>query len=199
MLRDPTPAGFDLPIHPILAIIVGDRGSTSRISKGVWRMSHWNPEFEFREKLKGAMLSPSDVIMLARMERNARINGKPVDSYHQERRPKNVTAMQLYRLHKRPLRKVNLHDWSEPSRFLNEYGVVDSPEQLLGFYDFEGDPRQLFISMVEIRREDEESQGGWRYHKWGPYYGTQKPEHEYLYDDKHIDAVWTYHVYEVLP
>lgn len=78
------------------------------------------------------------------------------------------------------------------------YGVCDSPVQLLAAYDFENDPRPLFISMVEIRREDQESSGGWRYHKWGDYIGSQNPQSEYLYDDKHIEAVWTYHVYELV-
>lgn len=81
---------------------------------------------------------------------------------------------------------------------VSTYGVCDSPEQLLARYDFEADPRTLFISMVEIRRENEPPDGGWRYHKWGDYIGTQNPQQEYLYDDKHIERVWTYHVYELV-
>jgi hypothetical protein len=39
---------------------------------------------------------------------------------------------------------------------------------------------------------------GWRYHKWGDYIGSQNPQSEYLYDDTHIDAVWTFHIYELV-
>lgn len=57
--------------------------------------------------------------------------------------------------------------------------------------------RYFVISIVSIKRENEPSEGGWRWHKWGEYIGTQNPQHEYLYQDKHIDEVFTYHIYEL--
>lgn len=32
---------------------------------------------------------------------------------------------------------------------------------------------------------------------WGAYIGNQNPQHEYIYDDKHIDKVYCYHIYEI--
>lgn len=79
------------------------------------------------------------------------------------------------------------------------FGVVDTVEQ---FDELFGDtlrnsPRKYVVSFVEIKREDQPASGGWRYHKWGEYYGTQEPQHEYLADDTHIDRVFSFHIYEV--
>lgn len=81
------------------------------------------------------------------------------------------------------------------------YGVVDSPEQFmakLGRFLLKS-PRRFVVSFVEIRRDEQSPEGGWRWHKWGDYIGDQKPTREYLYDEKDIDVVWTYHVYELQP
>jgi hypothetical protein len=54
------------------------------------------------------------------------------------------------------------------------------------------------ISLTPIRREEEPPEGGWRWHKWGPYIGNQRPRHEYIFDDTHIDVVYCYRIFEVL-
>lgn len=79
-----------------------------------------------------------------------------------------------------------------------EYGVCDSAEQLLASHDYEADPRKLLISLVEMRKEDQSESGGWRWHKWGKYIGTQSPQCEYLYDEPEIELVYTFNVYEIL-
>ena len=56
--------------------------------------------------------------------------------------------------------------------------------------------RYYCVSFTRLNRKDESPKDGWRWHKWGPYIGTQKPQHEYLYDDTHIDTVWVHHVHE---
>ena len=33
---------------------------------------------------------------------------------------------------------------------------------------------------------------GWRWHKWGPYIGTQDPQCEYLADEPEIKEVFVY-------
>lgn len=104
------------------------------------------------------------------------------------------------------IRTWNLRNYQEfdfehqlpDGRYLGEYGVCDSPEQLLSLYDFEADPRPLCIFLVKLRKEHEESWGGWRWHKWGEYIGEQKPQCEYLYDEPVIEEVCTYHVYQVV-
>ena len=80
----------------------------------------------------------------------------------------------------------------------NCYGVCDSIDDILKAIPLLVDSldREFFITLKPILRENESSEGGWRWHKWGDYIGTQNPEHEYIYDDKHIDKVYCYHIYE---
>lgn len=82
---------------------------------------------------------------------------------------------------------------------LSAYGVCDSPEQFAEHFQsaLEADPRNFIATFWEVRREDQSEDGGWRYHKWGQYIGNQKPQQEYLYDDKHIERVYCWHIYEV--
>lgn len=79
------------------------------------------------------------------------------------------------------------------------YGVCDSPEQLISLLPEEvtAGPRQFVVSMVQILKSKTAPEGGWRWHKWGPYIGSQSPTCEYLYDEPDIDEVWTYSIYEV--
>lgn len=80
----------------------------------------------------------------------------------------------------------------------SEYGVCDNWEQITARWPhLVADPEAYLIAMVEMRREHQSEYGGWRWHKWGEYIGTQKSENEYIYDDKHIDVVYTYHVYRL--
>jgi hypothetical protein len=81
---------------------------------------------------------------------------------------------------------------------LSAYGVCDSPAQFMavaGEY-LDKSPRAFAVSFTEIRRADQPPEGGWRWHKWGPYIGACKPTTEYLYDERFIDSVFVYHVYE---
>jgi hypothetical protein len=84
---------------------------------------------------------------------------------------------------------------------VNAYGVCDSAEQLLEKCPaLEGDPQRKFVvTFTPIVRANQDPSCGWRWHKWGPYIGTQEREHEYLYDEKDIDEVLVYHIYEKLP
>lgn len=77
------------------------------------------------------------------------------------------------------------------------YGVCDSPKQLMRKLPEEilKSKKPYVISMVRIRKNEQSEVGGWRWHKWGPYIGTQKPTCEYLYDEPQIEKVWTYHIY----
>lgn len=80
------------------------------------------------------------------------------------------------------------------------YGVCDNIDQILALYsELDADDRRFVVTLTRIRRADQSESGGWRWHKWGEYIGTQKPEHEYLYDDTHIDEVFVYHIYERMP
>lgn len=79
----------------------------------------------------------------------------------------------------------------------NEYGVCDNYQQILDQEPALQDPnRQFFITLKSVKKSEESSWGGWRWHKWGPYIGTQKPTCEYLYDEPVIEEIFVYHIYE---
>lgn len=81
----------------------------------------------------------------------------------------------------------------------NPYGVCDNADQLLKhFPELEASDRQFVVTLTEIRKDEQPRNGGWRWHKWGPYIGNHTPEHEYLYDEEDIDVVFVYHIYERL-
>lgn len=87
-------------------------------------------------------------------------------------------------------------------KILNKWvatGVCDSYEQVLEKYKEKiDDPnRNYVIGLSTVERVKQPSDGGWRWHKWGEYIGTQNPEHEYIYDDTHIDKVYCFHIYEI--
>jgi len=92
------------------------------------------------------------------------------------------------------IRDGDTFDNYEP--IIDSYGVCDSPEQLLNMYDFEADPRTFFIKLTEMRKSEQSSWGGWRWHKWGDYIGKQEPTTEYLYDEPLIDNVFVFHIYQ---
>jgi hypothetical protein len=80
---------------------------------------------------------------------------------------------------------------------LNDYGVCDSPEQLLEAFDFEASKEKFVISLVRLDKKDQPPKGGWRWNKWGPYIGKQVSHCEYLYDEPEIETVYTYSIFIV--
>jgi hypothetical protein len=85
------------------------------------------------------------------------------------------------------------------SVYLQSYGVIDHPGQFREYFGqvLEDDPRDFFVALTEIRKDEEEAEDGWRWHKWGPYYGTQKPQCEYIYDEPEIERVYLFQIYEL--
>jgi hypothetical protein len=79
-----------------------------------------------------------------------------------------------------------------------DYGVCDNWEQIPARWpEIVTSPRHFVISVTEMRRKDQEPAGGWRWHKWGEYIGDHEIKHEYLYDENHIESVFTFHIMEV--
>lgn len=76
------------------------------------------------------------------------------------------------------------------------HGVCDSPEQVYQHYKFlEKHPDSFCITMTPMYKNEQPSVGGWRWHKWGEYIGTQKREgYEYLFDEPNIDLVYVYSI-----
>lgn len=82
----------------------------------------------------------------------------------------------------------------------SSYGVADNLEQVLEkFKDkVESPDKNYVILMTLVERKDQSEDGGWRFHKWGPYIGDHEIEYEYLYDQKDMDSVYVYHIYRVV-
>jgi hypothetical protein len=80
------------------------------------------------------------------------------------------------------------------------YGVADNVDQILAYHPELTDPETRYcLSVTEIRRDDQPESGGWRWHKWGEYIGSQNPQCEYLYNETGIESVLVYHFYELEP
>jgi len=94
-----------------------------------------------------------------------------------------------------PVRKRWLEkQWTEVP--WEEYGVADNPEQVVSVYDLVNRPERVFVSLVKITKAGEPEEGGWRWHKWGPYIGAQRPTREYIHDEPEITEVYTFHILE---
>lgn len=79
---------------------------------------------------------------------------------------------------------------------LRAYGVCDGYEDILSHPEYQflaSDPRPFTIVVHEIRRDEQPQDGGWRWHKWGPYIGTYEPQHEYLYYES-IERVFAFRI-----
>jgi hypothetical protein len=77
------------------------------------------------------------------------------------------------------------------------YGVCDGIENLLEVIpELTSTEREFVVLLHKIAKSDQPSEGGWRWHKWGDYIGTQTPTAEYIYDEPEIEVVYCYHIYE---
>ncbi len=81
--------------------------------------------------------------------------------------------------------------------FSTPYGVCDEPEDIFSYYDFNEDVRDIVIFMTEIRKEDQPAEGGWRWEKWGEYWGNQNRQCDYLYDEPEVERVYVWEAWEI--
>lgn len=81
----------------------------------------------------------------------------------------------------------------------NSFGVCDDFTQIIAKCPELVDDRnrKFAIAVCEIIKSKQPAQGGWRWHKWGPYIGTKKPTTEYLYDETEISSVFVYSIVEL--
>jgi hypothetical protein len=90
-------------------------------------------------------------------------------------------------------------DGDHDMTWFSSYGVVDHWTQLpLDLLD--KDKRNLLVYLSRHRKEEQPEEGGWRWHKWGPYIGVfqeQARAHEYLYYTPDVIEVYSYRILEV--
>lgn len=73
------------------------------------------------------------------------------------------------------------------------YGVCDSWEQIVEECPrLQADREPYVIRITPVVKGDN---GGWRWHKWGPYIGVHSPEYEYLDDEPAIEKVYTFSIH----
>lgn len=99
-----------------------------------------------------------------------------------------------------PWEAKTLKDYVNSSEsYISSYGVCDDYSQILEKYkNFIYVPdRKFVIILCEIRKDQEPQEGGWRWHKWGEYIGTQESQSEYIHDEPEIERVFVYHIYEI--
>ncbi len=81
------------------------------------------------------------------------------------------------------------------------YGVCDNIEQIFKKCpEIQDKNRRFCISINPILRENQSQEGGWRWHKWGPYIGKHDIQCEYLADEDLSDIdqkyVVVFHIFE---
>ncbi len=95
--------------------------------------------------------------------------------------------------------KIETHeDFLEHEKsYWPQYGIADNLDQIVARIEkqLEEAPQNLIV-LLDVCKQDENA--GWRWHKNGPYIGTQKPQHEYFRDDKHIQEVVHWSTYEII-
>lgn len=104
------------------------------------------------------------------------------------------------------IRDLILDDWPPfdafgygTENYFNCYGVVDHWTQL-PLKDLDTDSRHLLIYLARHAKSEQPSDGGWRWHKWGPYLGVfqeQVAAHEYLHDTPDVVEVFSYRIVEL--
>jgi hypothetical protein len=102
-------------------------------------------------------------------------------------------------LHRIPRNRLNvIRDYE---RNVWYYGVADNLEQIVDLYNkneegwFYGNH---VILCCKVTKDPDSPCSGWRWHKWGPYIGTQNPQCEYLNDEPEIDEVIIFSIYKVI-
>ena len=82
---------------------------------------------------------------------------------------------------------------------VESYGVCDDLDNLISKEpDLINDKDRYFcVALTPVLKSNQSKVGGWRWHKWGEYIGSQTPTTEYLYDEEKIDKVFVYHIYEL--
>ena len=78
--------------------------------------------------------------------------------------------------------------------------MIDSPEQFAEKFSETLDKykNRLVVGFTHVAKNPKSEGGGWRWHKWGEYYGNGTPTCEYLDDeDKFEDGIYVFSIIEL--
>ena len=186
MLVNLTPSTFTLEPGALFTTLSEDEqeeikriGEFKKLQDGIYEVRHWNPECVF-EELKNQNY------------------GYWPDIYLPDRSSVGVFCFKYIPITEEfAAYDALLKEQGLPSDF-NCYGVCDYPQQVLEKYPSLATCKDNFvITVVRLLKEDEPADGGWRWHKWGPYIGKQNPQCEYLADEPVIEEAFTFHIYHI--
>lgn len=74
------------------------------------------------------------------------------------------------------------------------FGVCDNATQIIDNFTLS---ENAIVLMCPVFKADQSEMGGWRWKKWGKYYGIHQRKHEYLYDEEDIEMIYCFHIYEI--
>lgn len=81
------------------------------------------------------------------------------------------------------------------------YGTADTLGQIVEHVSkyVKSWPASDFVCLITpIKKCEQPEHGGWRYHKWGEYFGKRELKREYLYDDDEApEIVFVFHIHEL--
>lgn len=100
----------------------------------------------------------------------------------QKMREQGISGEEIY--------KKSRNSWS--------FGVADNIEQIIECYNRNEDGFFKGNHVIFVKKIIKGHNGGWRWHKWGAYIGTQNPHCEYLDDEPEINEVLIFSIYKVI-
>lgn len=89
-----------------------------------------------------------------------------------------------------------LTDHYKCKRLWLPYGVSDNATQIIKSGKI---PNDCVVLITPVFKNSKEPFSGWRWHKWGPYYGIKEHKHEYLNDEENIEYVYCFNIVKVKP
>ncbi len=175
------------PLHPVLAALSGARtgviGGPHQIrrARGVYEIGHFN--FGMELGLKGHEESYPSLQVVDSLDHLHLVKTDDKGNIYVDVHDSGLQHAQL-------IRAVD---------YIGCYGVCDHWEQVTAVCAQLQDscPDPYVMSVTKIEKRNEESPGGWRWHRWGEYIGVQDPQCKYIADEPHIDVVYCYHVYAI--
>lgn len=112
-----------------------------------------------------------------------------------------VYGTHSYWQHLHSIPRDNMEEYLAYENNVWTYGVADNLEQVVKLYEenkegfFHGNHVILCHKVV---KNPNEPCSGWRWHKWGPYIGTQNPKCEYINDEPEITEVIVFSIYKII-
>lgn len=94
----------------------------------------------------------------------------------------------------------NVYFFERNNKHFSAYGVCDNFEQIIEKNKWlENDKKNKYVIILwKVSKDTQPKDGGWRWHKWGEYIGTQESQCDYIADEPNIDFVYCYHIYKLL-